>query len=68
MEKLKSENETMMAVDLRKTVRNEVEEEGSMLSNIGQGILTAGQGMAEAAIEATGVPRLVNGIASWFGQ
>ncbi|XP_063447795.1 GTPase IMAP family member 7-like [Mytilus trossulus] len=68
MEKLKAENEKLQAVDLRKTVRNEVEEEGSMLSNIGQCILTVGQGVAAAAIEATGVPRLVNGIASWLGQ
>ncbi|VDI15574.1 Hypothetical predicted protein [Mytilus galloprovincialis] len=68
MEKLKADNEKLQAVDLRKTVRNEVEEEGSLLSNIGQGILTAGQGLAAAAIEATGVPRLVNGIASWLGQ
>ncbi|CAC5361182.1 GTPase IMAP family member 7 [Mytilus coruscus] len=68
MGKLEAENEELQSVDLRNTVRNEVEEGGSILSNIGQGILSAGQEMAAAAVEATEFPRLVNGIASWLGQ
>lgn len=69
MEELKKENEQLQAVDLRKRVRKEVEEEkGTVLSNIGQGILAAGQNMATAAIEATGVPSLLNGLSNLFGQ
>lgn len=68
MEELKKLDEKMTPVDLRRTVRNEVEEDKGILSYIGQGIYTFGKGMVTAAVEATGLPRLLNGLASWFGN
>ncbi|CAC5361188.1 GTPase IMAP family member 4,GTPase IMAP family member 7 [Mytilus coruscus] len=68
MEELKKKNERMNAVDLRKTVRKEVEDDGGVLSTIGNGIYAFGQGMVTTAVEATGIPALLNGFASWFGQ
>ncbi|XP_052073925.1 GTPase IMAP family member 4-like [Mytilus californianus] len=68
MEELKKENERMNAVDLRKTVRKEVEDDGDVLSKIGNGIYAFGQGMVTTAVQATGIPTLLNGFASWFGQ
>lgn len=68
MEELKKENDKMLAIDLRKSVRKEVEEGNSMLSNIGKGICDLGKGIITTAVEATGFPRLLNGLASWFGQ
>lgn len=68
MEKLKKENNRMLAIDIRKSVRKEVEEESSMLSTIGQVILALGKGIITTAVEASGVPRLTNGLSTWLEQ
>ncbi|CAC5361184.1 unnamed protein product [Mytilus coruscus] len=68
MEELRKENERMKAVDLRTTVRNEVEDDGGVLSKIGNGIYDFGKDMVSTAVQATGIPALFNGLASWFGK
>ncbi|VDI15573.1 Hypothetical predicted protein [Mytilus galloprovincialis] len=66
MEELRKANEKMTAVDRRTTVRNEVENDEGVLSMIGNGIYSFGQGMVTSAVQATGVPALINGLTSWF--
>ncbi|XP_071177907.1 GTPase IMAP family member 7-like [Mytilus edulis] len=68
MEGLRKANEKMTAVDRRTTVRNEVEDYGGVLSMIGNGIYNFGQDMVTSAVQATGIPALFNGLASWFGK
>lgn len=64
----KIEDEIMPVYEARKSVRKDVEEEGSMLSVIGKTIFALVKDMITTTVEATGVPRLLNGLAGLFGK
>ncbi|XP_063447794.1 GTPase IMAP family member 4-like [Mytilus trossulus] len=68
MKELRKANKKMTAVDRRTTDRNAVEDDGGVLSMIGNGIYSFGQGMVTSAVQATGISALFNGLTSWLGK